>query len=347
MTSDGHREAVPPVASDRDRPLWSVMIPTHHCAGYLRETLASVLEQAPGPELMQIEVVDDHSVQDDPEAVTRELGKGRVEFFRQPTNVGHVRNFNTCLQRSRGRLVHLLHGDDAVRPGFYSTLGSAFACDPAIGAAFCRYIAMDGDSHWHTVGPLLASKPGVLDGWLETIAKAQRLQPPSIVVRRDVYEHLGGFDDRIREFGEDWEMWTRIAGHYPVWYEPLPLALYRQRPASLSRGALATGQNLRDLARAIAINRDVLPTDRANAISDYAIRDIALSAIRRSHRMLHAGDMRAPLVQLRAAVRLSPTPRVFINGSKLLADWGITRARQIVGQALGRRPPDPTSRALR
>ena len=46
MTSDGHREAVPPVASDRDRPLWSVMIPTHHCAGYLRETLASVLEQA-------------------------------------------------------------------------------------------------------------------------------------------------------------------------------------------------------------------------------------------------------------------------------------------------------------
>ena len=27
------------------RPLWSVMIPTYECAGYLRETLAGVLDQ--------------------------------------------------------------------------------------------------------------------------------------------------------------------------------------------------------------------------------------------------------------------------------------------------------------
>ena len=78
---------IPPVAPG-PRPLWSVMIPTYNCAGYLRETLASVLAQDPGPEAMQIEVVDDASTRDDPEAVVREFGGSRVGFFRQPENVG-------------------------------------------------------------------------------------------------------------------------------------------------------------------------------------------------------------------------------------------------------------------
>lgn len=47
-----------PVADGEPRPLWSVMIPTYNCASYLRETLASVLAQDPGPDLMQIAVVD-------------------------------------------------------------------------------------------------------------------------------------------------------------------------------------------------------------------------------------------------------------------------------------------------
>ena len=42
-------------------PLWSVMIPTFHCARFLRQTLESVLSQDPGPDVMQIEVVDDCS----------------------------------------------------------------------------------------------------------------------------------------------------------------------------------------------------------------------------------------------------------------------------------------------
>jgi glycosyltransferase involved in cell wall biosynthesis len=91
------------------------MIPTYHCAAYLRETLESVLAQDPGPERMQIEVIDDHSTADDPEAVVREPASDRVAFHRQSRNVvGHVASFNTCLRRARGGLVHLLRGASAV-----------------------------------------------------------------------------------------------------------------------------------------------------------------------------------------------------------------------------------------
>lgn len=131
-----HRATILPVSQGLPRPLWSVMIPTYNCAEYLRETLKTVLAQDLGVEMMQIEVIDDHSTNDDPEAVVEELGKGRVQFYRQPQNVGYIKNFETCLQRSRGQLIHLLHGDDCVLPGFYHKMQALFEQYPKIGSAF-------------------------------------------------------------------------------------------------------------------------------------------------------------------------------------------------------------------
>src|SRR5690242_8065474 len=97
---------IPPVPEDVLRPFWSVMIPTFNSARFLRATLESVLRQGYPPEAMQIEVVDDCSDHDNPERVVQEIGQGRVAFFRQPRNLGHVGNFTTCLHRSRGQVIH-------------------------------------------------------------------------------------------------------------------------------------------------------------------------------------------------------------------------------------------------
>ena len=322
-----HREPVPPVPEGVERPLWSVMIPTYECAGYLRQALESVLAQDPGPEHMQIEVVDDHSTRDDPEAVVREVGGGRVGFFRQPENVGHVRNFNRCLRRSRGRLVHLLHGDDAVREGFYRRMETAFDARPEIGAAFCRHVFMDEDGHWTSVSRLEQPKSGVLDGWLERIAVGQRLQAPAMVVRREVYERRGGFDDRIAAYGEDWEMWVRIAAHHPVWYETEPLALYRVSTRSLGGRAVRSGENGRDLRRAIDIIRDDLPAERADALSRAAREANAHGCLRRAFRLANAGEMDASLAQLRESVRLSRAPSVLGTAAGVLGVWMARRVR--------------------
>lgn len=57
------------------RPLWSVMIPVYNCSKYLAENIRSVLAQDPGPELMQIEIVDDFSTDADVESWFWKLGK--------------------------------------------------------------------------------------------------------------------------------------------------------------------------------------------------------------------------------------------------------------------------------
>ncbi|MBF2008407.1 MAG: glycosyltransferase [Chlorogloeopsis fritschii C42_A2020_084] len=302
-----YRALIQPVPEETVRPLWSVMIPTYNCANYLRETLASVLVQDPGPELMQIEVIDDHSTHDDPEAVVREVGKGRVEFYRQPENVGYIRNFETCLQRSRGHLIHLLHGDDCVGTGFYNKLQTLFEQYPEIGSAFCRQIIVDDQGHWKGFSKLEQEESGILDNWLERIAAQHSVQTPSVVVKRAVYEQLGGFDRRLLSCGEDWEMWVRIAAHHPVAYEVEPLALYRDRSNSLTKRSVRTGQNIRDVRRATEIIRDYLPlpAETTNKVCDQAGETWALWAFHFAQEAIIRGDITTAIAQMREGIQCS------------------------------------------
>ena len=315
--SSQYRPSIVPVTQGAERPLWSVMIPTHDCASYLRETLESVLSQDPGPKLMQIEVVDDAS-SDDPEAVVKELGRGRVVFHRQPHNVGHVANFNACLESSRGRIVHLLHGDDCVRDGFYDAMSRLLETQLEAGAAFCRYIAVDEAGNWTGIAALEQDQAGVISGWLERIAVGQRLQTPCMVVRREVYERLGGFDRR-GGFAEDWEMWVRIAAHFPVAYEPGALALYRVHPLSRTGRFVRSGENVRDLRRVIEINREHFPPAQADAISRRALRETATTCLRRARRLLGAHDIEAMWAQVREAVRSDASPCVVAEAAAVVA----------------------------
>ena len=306
-----YRATILPIPEDTPRPFWSVMIPTFNCANYLRETLASVLAQDPGPEIMQIEVVDDHSTKDDPEAVVKELAGERVSFYRQPENIGYIRNFETCLQRSRGKLIHLLHSDDHVRKGFYHKMQTAFENHPEIGAGFCRHICMDERGNWNYISALIETESCVLSNWLERIAVKNYLQTPTIVVRREVYEKLGGFDRRIKSWGEDWEMWVRIAANYPVWFEVEPLAVYRDnRLGSLTNQSMRTGKNVQDIRLAAEICKSYLPQSKARKLSRQAREFWAIYALGDSEKLLSIGDLLGALAQIREALRCSLSFRV-------------------------------------
>jgi glycosyltransferase involved in cell wall biosynthesis len=309
-----YRATIIAVPEEIPRPLWSVMIPTYNCANYLRETLTSVLAQDPGSDVMHIEVVDDCSTKDDPESVVKEIAGDRVSFYRQPENVGHVNNFTTCIQRSRGKLIHILHGDDCVREGFYHKLQQAFDTKPEIGAAFCRHIFMDEKGHWQHLSQILQSHSGIVDNWLEKIVVKQYVQTPSIVVRRKVYEKLGSFDRRFQFYYEDWEMWVRIATQYPVWYEVEPLAIYRQHSVSNTGQTVRTGKNMQDVRRGLEIVQSYLPFYLPQSTVEHLIdankKHSAICALRTAFNMLNIGDSSAAIAQMQEAFKCSISPKV-------------------------------------
>ena len=282
------------------------MIPTYNCAHFLRTTLESVLAQDPGPDRMQIEVVDDAS-DDDPESLVKAVGAGRVGFFRQATNQGQIANLSACVERSRGELVHILHGDDYVLPGYYEPLDRGFASDPRVGAAFCRWKIVDGDGDDLALAEPEQEHAGVMKDALAHLASEQRIVTPAMAVRREVWEKLGGFDSRLR-CAEDWEMWVRIAAHYDVWYEPRLLAAYRRHDRSNTSANSRNAAELRYSSMAIDMFAPLLPPERARRIVKDARRSYARTALRNAEAFAREPDWRAVKANLLMAARLDPSP---------------------------------------
>jgi glycosyltransferase involved in cell wall biosynthesis len=283
------------------------MIPVYNCADYLRRTLASVLPQAPAS--AQIEVVDDCSTRDDPEAVVREAGDSRVTFVRQPVNLGAQATFTTCIVRAHGEWVHILHGDDLVAPGFYDAFQAAAEQHPEIGAAFCRSTDIDDNDDPIEVMPAEAAVPGILSDLADRLAVYNLIRFPSIVVRRQTYERVGGFHPALFH-SADWDMWKRVALNVPVWYDPTPLALYRVHARSDTSALMRTGANIADALRAIEIADHYLPRGKRADLSRRARLYHALYAVEVAEQMAARGSWPSALAQVREGLRCSHSAAV-------------------------------------
>jgi hypothetical protein len=308
---------ISPVAKGIARPRWSVMIPTYECARTLPSTIESVLVQAPAPDVMEIVVVDDASREDIAGVVAR-YG-GRVGFHRQSRNLGVPENLTACIRLSRGEIVHILHGDDRVKPGFYDAMSQAMeAAD--VGAAFCRQIFVDSTGVETAMSPLDPARRGVIPDALRFLAAEQRVMTPSICVRRSVYELLGGFHPELR-CSEDWEMWVRIASCFAVWYETEPLAVYRVQKISNTSRNQRTGADLDFTAHAIEIMSGYLPAAERDSAARRTRALYARSALEVAEKAAQQGDLETAIAQWRGALRLSRAagvlPRAALAASRI------------------------------
>lgn len=293
------------LAPRAQRPFWSVMIPVYNPTEILRDTLKCVLDQDPGANDMEIEVVDNCSTQGDVERMVREVAGTRVRFHRQPANVGAVENFNTCIRRASGQWVHVLHGDDIVRPGFYAQAQQAIRLEPEADALACRTIYMDGDGVWLGFSEIEARTPGLLgESFVMRQLISQRIQFVGMVVRRSTYERLGGFRPELGHC-TDWDMWNRITVGGKLLYLPEPLACYRIHEGADTSAVVRTGQNVVDEQHAIQLACAYVPRVKAESFYRDAMKETAIRALRRMRAHWSGGERRVALTQLRAALRCS------------------------------------------
>jgi glycosyltransferase involved in cell wall biosynthesis len=307
---------IQPCSIHENRPLWSVMIPVYNCAPFLEQTLESVLMQDSGKSKMQIEVIDDASTDADIKSIVEGIGKGRIQYHRQSCNVGNLRNFETCINRARGYLIHLLHGDDKVKAGYYEKIGELFTKYPQIGAAFSRYTYIDEKNEQRDIQDAEEKQDGVLQNWLIRIAQKQRIQYCAMTVRREVYEKLGAFYGV--SYGEDWEMWARIAKHYETAYTPEVLAEYRIHMTSVSGKSFLNAKNMRDLRWVMDVLQEYLPEKQREAVRKESHRFYAHYALGVANRLWHSLQSKKDVkAQVHEALRMHTDIRLLWKITKL------------------------------
>jgi GT2 family glycosyltransferase len=313
-----HLPAIAPVPPGTPRPFWSVMVPTYNDAHYLRLALASVLEQDPGPETMQIEVIDDGSVTGDAEAVVREAGRGRVAFHRNAKNLGATATFNECLRRARGRWIHLLHADDLVRSGFYAAYRDVIGTRDDLAMVIGEVQVIDeAGNPGDRMGPDPPAQGHVLEDFACRQAVGHLGQFAGWVMRRDAVERVGGFSTLFRHCA-DWDLAFRIGLAGPVGCVSRPWSCYRAHAASDTSRLMVSGTNTYERALVTRLCLSRLDREACGLARRTWRPRLARTALRAAWTLDAAGSTEGRLNQARWAFALRPTPR---HALFLLRSW--------------------------
>lgn len=313
--------------------IWSVMIPAYNPdENYLEQTLRSVLVQDQGPGRMQIEVIDDCSPDGKTEQVVRRVAGDRVAVYRESKNLGLNGIWNRCIERAKGQYIHILHQDDLVFPDFYEALEKGLREHPEAGAAFCRHAYCDENGHWRTLSRLERSEAGILPNLVETLATKDCIQCASIVVKNSTYDRIGGFSSELKH-ALDWEMWMRIANSFPMFYEPRILACWRQHGNATTSRQMVTGENTRDIARAVGIWSRYLPANEAERLSKASLRLHAIGALKLAEYLGRQGSVEGYRNQIDSALVCAPSLAIRCRAMLLRVKFFF---RPLVRRVLGR-----------
>ena len=297
--------AIPEVLSE-ERPFWSVVIPVVNRPEYFPECLASVLAQWTAD--MEIIVLDNGS---EPAQwqIPQDLGRGIIRYYRFPQTVPLQQNWNTAVSLCRGKWIHLLHHDDYVLPGFYARFQASLAsCPESVGAAFTGYENIDEERQVvFSQQYNLNNYRGIVADWIERIGVSCPLSPPSVIIRRKVYQHIGGYKLDL-PYTCDWEFYKRTACFYDWWYEPGILAHYRQQTNSITIAENINGSSGAAHRRAIEISDSYLPVEYRARVTTQSLAYHFDWCLARAVIPLQAGNFEGGLCLLEEALRMDSSP---------------------------------------
>ncbi len=285
----------------------SIMIPTYNCASYLKETLLSLKAQGDILDQAHIEVVDDCSTKDDPEAAIREVWGERVAFHRQPQNGGAIKNFNSCIDRAQREWIHILHGDDFVLPLAYQEFAQCLRSCPQATTVFTRSLFIDKESFWMGVTPMLgSSNRGILEYSPEMWSSCP-VQFAGILLSRSALNSVGRFNPNFCH-AADWNLWWRIAKTEQVAFSNTCVGAYRIFEGNHSSTLKRSARNLAEYLQQVGnIAASVRETSGHNVETDHLYRFIYSDAINQCHQYID--DPSAFRANMRVLKRFPPAVR--------------------------------------
>lgn len=245
----------------KKRPFWSVIVPIYRRTKYLQHCLKSILDQDPGTDDMEIIVADDASPSD-LRRLVHELGRGRVEYRRNRTNMGLYPSINLAIGNACGRWIHTLHDDDWVDKRFYEEMRKSIeSALPSTGVAFSMYKTWSEQDRSYWSPPAFRVSDGKMPrDFLMQLATGNPLNLPAVVFKRSTFEQVGLFRTDL-PFTADWEWYVRSIVSVDWHYCASALAFYRLHDESLTSSLAKSAKTAQDIRRTLDIFADILPKE--------------------------------------------------------------------------------------
>src|SRR5262249_10340775 len=215
----------PKNSAEKERPLVSIVIPVWNELEFTRRCLAAIQKTTQQP--YEIIVVNNGSTDGTTEYLNQLTGK--VKVVNHPENVGFVQGCNSGAKEARGKYILLLNNDTEPQTGWLEALVETLEADETVGAVGAKLIYPNGK---------LQEAGGICfqDGTAWNFGKHDDPDKPEysylreacycsaacLLVRRDLWEKIGGFDERYSPaYWEDTDLAFSIRNlGYRVMFQP-------------------------------------------------------------------------------------------------------------------------------
>ena len=205
-----------PTCAD-DKPIVSVVIVNNNGKEFLEQCLHSVLHSYYTN--FEVILVDNASTDGSVEKAEKMLENNCLIRIRNKNNVGPAVARNMGVKAAKGKLIAFLDNDTKVDAFWLSNAVHVLESDHSIGAAQLKLLLM-GDPYRFDYGGDYLSPYGFLvqrvdegaidDGRFDELVEIFSVKEAGMIIRRDLFEELGGFDEDYFMYVEGMDLCWRV-----------------------------------------------------------------------------------------------------------------------------------------
>ena len=227
------------------KPLVSVIIPAYNSASYIEEALNSIFDQTFKD--FEVIVVDDGST-DTTKRILEKYGE-RIRYYYQK-NGGPASARNHGIREAHGQYIAFLDADDLWLPTKLEKQLALFQRNEQLGMVTTGACSFDEKGVY---GYSTNKRKTLMTGDIaRNIFLHSNIGTPTVLVRKEVFDTIGLFEENIRQ-GEDDNMWIRIAANYEVELIDEALIKVRNHPQRMTL-------NKEELLESVQANIQLLKT---------------------------------------------------------------------------------------
>jgi glycosyltransferase involved in cell wall biosynthesis len=293
--------------------LVSVVVPARNAEAFIDRALESVARGRLRP--AEIIVVDDAST----DATAERARAAGARVISLPHNAGPSAARNLAVSTAQSPWIAFLDADDWWHEDKLARQWAALSRWPDAGYCFTDYDVVRDDGVL-AVRNEMGSEPAyraivrtdAADGavrfdrqsFLRGLVKKMFIRQSSVIVRRELFERCGGYNDRLR-LGEDYDLFLRLAAYAPAVGIEAPLVRYVRHANALSADAVAEVASIDALWEMIASRPERYPIDVRRLVREQRATTLCEGTIR----ALRFGRHADAVTFGRKALRVERSPR--------------------------------------